>query len=101
MCLGEADLGERDRIGDLDRVGDRDIAERRVDAESAERGRVGDLVGDRSRIGLRDRDGAGDGERDAMFVSDGKTIDFSLAVLFWILRISGSIIRLVDVAVVP
>jgi hypothetical protein len=71
LRLGEADLGERDRVGDLDRVAERGVGERCGDAECAERaerGRLCDLVGDGSRIGLPVRDGehAGDGERDGM-----------------------------------
>jgi hypothetical protein len=68
LRLGEADLGEPDRVGDLDRVAERGVGERCGDAECAERGRLCDLVGDGSRIGLPVRDGerAGDGERDGM-----------------------------------
>jgi hypothetical protein len=68
LRLGEADLGERDLVGDLDREAERGVNERRGDLECAERGRLWDPVGDRSRIGLgvRVRERAGDGERDAM-----------------------------------
>lgn len=75
MRLGEGDLGDRDRVGDWDRVGDRGVTERRGDADCADRGRLGDLVGDLSRDGLRVRvrERAGDGERDGI-------IDFDLGV---------------------
>ena len=68
MRLGEADLGERDLVGDLDREAERGVTERRCDPECAERGRLCDRVGDRSRIGLRvrARERAGDGERDGI-----------------------------------
>ena len=71
MRLGEADLGERVPVGDLEREAERGVNERRGDPECAERGRLGDPVGDRSRIGLRVRvrERAGDGERDAMLGS--------------------------------
>jgi cell division cycle 2-like protein len=68
LRLGEADLGERDRVRDLDREAERGVNERRGDPDRADRGRLCDLVGDRSRIALLVRDGerAGDGERDGM-----------------------------------
>lgn len=68
MRLGEGDLGERDRVIDRERVGDRGDTERRGEPDCAERGRLGDLVCDLSRDGLRvgDREPAGDGERDGM-----------------------------------
>lgn len=64
MRLGEGDLGERERVIERERVGDRGVSERRGDAECAERGRLGDLVCDRSREGLRVRDGERRGDRD-------------------------------------
>jgi len=64
LRLGEGDLGERDRVIERERVGDRGVSERRGDVECAERRRLGDLVCDRSREGLRVRDGERRGDRD-------------------------------------
>ncbi|KAF1948033.1 kinase-like protein [Clathrospora elynae] len=67
-CAGDPSLGERDCVGDLERVGDPGVTECRGEPECAERGRLGDLVGDRSRdrLRVRDRARAGDGVRDGM-----------------------------------
>lgn len=68
MRLGEGDLGERDRVIDRERVGDCADTERRGEPDCADRGRLGDLVCDLSRDGLRvrDRERVADGERDGM-----------------------------------
>jgi hypothetical protein len=96
LRLGEADLGDGDRVGDLDRVAERGVGEQRGDAECAERGRLGDLVGDRSRIGLPVRDGerAGDGERDGM-VELIRARSQPLGILKVLRLVCGSLFRLV------
>jgi cell division cycle 2-like protein len=55
-------------VRDRERVGDRGETERRGEPDRAEGERLGDLVCDLSRDGLRarDRDRAGDGEGDGM-----------------------------------
>jgi len=63
---GDGDVGERDRVIERDRVGERGVTERRGEPDCADRGRLGDVVCDGSREGLRVRERAGDGERDGM-----------------------------------
>jgi hypothetical protein len=66
LRLGEGDLGERDRVIERDLVGEPEFAERRGEPDCADRGRLGDLVCDRSRVGLRVRERAGEGEGKGM-----------------------------------
>lgn len=53
-------------MGERERGGDRGVTERLGEAECAERGLVGEAVGEGSRVGLRACKGAGEGEGDGM-----------------------------------